>query len=656
MAERTPEVQVQRSDDDRRGAGIPILPIASAAPAKGFGAQLALLLSSKLGMAAAMFGLAIGAAGLGALTRRGDLARGPSAASGAGAGQGASAAAGAAAAPAGVVDGAQGAKDGMAYVSGGAAGGSGSAEGFGDRGPGKLFAGDAAGGGKEAGASGSDGSKAADGAAEVQGAAGAQALAAAAAAAAQAPGAAGGAGAKTQLAKVPGFSSGGSPGGGAGGGGGPPPKAESLGQAGKFKQGVEASVRQGAAGGGARERLVATGRRTSGVGGSKGMGNLLSMAPTMQGNKTGSEAGSARQTLGFDSGQAPSAQLSASAPGLSSSGGGLNSAGAGLTPGEGGPAMGGSAGGGGSSLTNVPDIPAYANVTPYQWAIDIGKMLMLVIMVLAIVSAIAKKFHLFGAGVLKMIYGITAALGAILALLGVYMLAMGQFLQGGIWTILGSVTAIIALKNIDDTGKEAEEATKKAIEENGKQANQMLKGQAPQGGQTPYPQPTNAAASTNTTLSVKGADGAVTTQSYNSGTLTTSIQNQSGTTTFVRAGMPYTPQNPGFAGHIFSGTYPTTTTSIASSFTPAAGWTGLAGTWSGGALATAGLAGAGFAHEAVAKNNKSGIYDDSDHRQRYIKKYGVDPVTNQVVNKVKFDKKYGQGAADQWNAEHQDLD
>ncbi|MBI5201310.1 MAG: hypothetical protein HY925_06965 [Elusimicrobia bacterium] len=38
------------------------------------------------------------------------------------------------------------------------------------------------------------------------------------------------------------------------------------------------------------------------------------------------------------------------------------------------------------------------------------------------------------------------------------------------------------------------------------------------------------------------------------------------------------------------------------------------------------------------------------------KKYGVDPVTNKVVNKTKFDAKYGQGAADKWNTEHGDLD
>ena len=67
---------------------------------------------------------------------------------------------------------------------------------------------------------------------------------------------------------------------------------------------------------------------------------------------------------------------------------------AGQTPAEGGP-MDVSGGNSGSS-SNVPDVPGYVNVTPYQWAITLAKMIMLIATVLAGFIAICKAIPLAG--------------------------------------------------------------------------------------------------------------------------------------------------------------------------------------------------------------------------------------------------------------------
>ena len=53
---------------------------------------------------------------------------------------------------------------------------------------------------------------------------------------------------------------------------------------------------------------------------------------------------------------------------------------------------------------------------------------------------------------------------------------------------------------------------------------------------------------------------------------------------------------------------------------------------------------------------KPGKMPNASFNVDYEKEYGVDPDTGLVINKAKFDAKYGKGAADAWNAQHQNMD
>ncbi|MBI4346626.1 MAG: hypothetical protein HY553_07205 [Elusimicrobia bacterium] len=448
---------------------------------------------------------------------------------------------------------------------------------------------------------------------------------------------------------------------------------------------------------GGRERLVASGRHTGGLEKSQGVKNLLGMARSMQGDKSGSEGGSSRQTLGFDSTQPIGNQLGLALPG-------------GRGPHDGGRTSGGGTGGGSAGETGpvwretegldqdtltdpeVPEVGPTKNVTPYQWAIDTAKFIMAAIMALAIASAIAKKTKV-GIGALKVIYKLTAALGAILGVLGCYMIAQGQYLQGTIWTVLGAVTAVIALKNLDETGKAPEQASKEAIEDKGREVAKKWEGAHE--GQTEWGKAANQ--NTPDTFRQFTDNTGKYTQSFNSktGELTSTFTDKAGNTwKWVRTDMPYAPQRSGFLGHFVSGTYQTTATNVVGSFVPAA--TG------GGSFATLALTGTALGHEINEERNrkkddnrerrekyvreqgvdpdtkrivdrktfeklhgrgsaeryekKHGFDDPNQRRMRYIEKTGIDPETNLVVDKEVFEARYGKGAADKWNEDHKDLD
>lgn len=180
----------------------------------------------------------------------------------------------------------------------------------------------------------------------------------------------------------------------------------------------------------------------------------------------------------------------------------------------------------------VPTIPDFENVTPYQWAVDIAKMLMMVITALAAFIVVCNLTGI-GSTIVPTIISIIAALGGILALLGIYMVAMGQYVQGTIWTVLGGVVAGLAL-----------------------------------------------------------AAGAFT----------------------------------GVAQEVIMPYFMSVSTLL---------------------LGGAGAATANLAHETDTED------DVEEHKKNYRKKYGVDPDTKRVANPEKWDKRYGDGSAQEYNDQRQ---
>ena len=443
-----PQVQVKGPTKERRGSGIPWFPNFAAVQGKSIGVHVLTLLASKFGLIAALGSVALGSAAVGVTMRNDDMAR--TAMNSRRLAQrmhnaGAAGAAGTAGSQAaGPISGVDSAQDGMAYIKGGGGDQAGAAQGEGASASAAAPDAKSAKGGE--GAKGADGANGAEGAKDGRGAQ--DAVAAAAAAAMRGGGALGSASAKPMLSKMPSFSNGSS---GGGGGGGMMGGSAAHGSSSGLRESVDASVRNGSLGSG-RDRLTALGRRTSGIQGSKGMNDLLKMGPGMQGNKTGTEAGVSTQRTGFDTAAPIAPAMTALAPGVSP-GASAPASNAGQTPAEGGP-MDVSGGNSGSS-SNVPDVPGYVNVTPYQWAITLAKMIMLIATVLAGFIAICKATSWTGisAATLVMLTQVVAALGGVLALLGCFMLAMGQYIQGTIWTVIGGALAITALASIDPTGK-----------------------------------------------------------------------------------------------------------------------------------------------------------------------------------------------------------
>ena len=98
------------------------------------------------------------------------------------------------------------------------------------------------------------------------------------------------------------------------------------------------------------------------------------------------------------------------------------------------------------STANVPDIPGYQDAVPYQWAITIAKMLMAAIFLVSLYILAAKAFPTIASpGIIAACETAIAIMGGLLAVLGLYMISMQQYLQGTIWTVLGAGVAILAL-------------------------------------------------------------------------------------------------------------------------------------------------------------------------------------------------------------------
>ena len=99
----------------------------------------------------------------------------------------------------------------------------------------------------------------------------------------------------------------------------------------------------------------------------------------------------------------------------------------------------------------VPDVPSDHNVTPYQWAIDLAKILLVVILVLSIVIEVCRDGILTEEAVAAL-EAIVAVCGALLAALGIYMMAaMGQTMQGLMYTAIGAIVCALALAGPEAT-------------------------------------------------------------------------------------------------------------------------------------------------------------------------------------------------------------
>lgn len=219
-----------------------------------------------------------------------------------------------------------------------------------------------------------------------------------------------------------------------------------LARAESFKGGNQASVMDNKLRKGNARKWEARGGKTAQARASASANRLRQMAGTMAANRSAdvSKAATAN-TSAWEQAAAPgqvTTGAGASIPGAS----GPSNAGIGGFPGdnEGGPVNMGPGDIGTDLASNVPNVPEYKNATLYQWAVDLAKMLMIAIMVLSAIIMIMKA-TVIGNSMIPMLTNIVAGMGAIVGILGVYMMAMGQYAQGMLWTVIGGAVTLLAL-------------------------------------------------------------------------------------------------------------------------------------------------------------------------------------------------------------------
>lgn len=219
-----------------------------------------------------------------------------------------------------------------------------------------------------------------------------------------------------------------------------------LARAESFKGGNPAGIMDNKLRKGNARKWEARGGKTAQARASASANRLRQMAGTMAANRTGDVAKAATaNTAAWEQTAAPgqiTTGAGASIPGAS----GPGNAGVGAFPGdnEGGPMNMGPGDVGGDLASNVPNVPEYRNATPYQWAVDLAKLLMIAIMVLSLII-MAMKATVIGNAYIPMLTNIVAGMGAILGILGVYMMAMSQYAQGMLWTVIGGAVTLLAL-------------------------------------------------------------------------------------------------------------------------------------------------------------------------------------------------------------------
>lgn len=122
------------------------------------------------------------------------------------------------------------------------------------------------------------------------------------------------------------------------------------------------------------------------------------------------------------------------------SGAGVGDSGGSVNPNTGGPVNPG------NDPYQQPSTPKSKNVTAYQGLIDMAKILMLIAAVISAILAIFKYTSWFpaSAAVVAALLNVLVGIGAMIALLGVAIVAQGQPLQGGILIASGAILAITA--------------------------------------------------------------------------------------------------------------------------------------------------------------------------------------------------------------------
>ncbi|MFC1679917.1 hypothetical protein ACFL2T_06885 [Elusimicrobiota bacterium] len=141
-------------------------------------------------------------------------------------------------------------------------------------------------------------------------------------------------------------------------------------------------------------------------------------------------------------------------------GGASGSPGAGLQ--NGGPTDTSSSGSsGGAGDTDVPDTGPGTNMTPYQSLVDMAIALIVISTIISIIIAILAKTGYLTA-VAVMLCKVNVALGVIVALLGLGIMMYGQAMQGGLFTLCGTLMAVCSYAAIGGSGNEVKLATNAA--------------------------------------------------------------------------------------------------------------------------------------------------------------------------------------------------
>lgn len=150
----------------------------------------------------------------------------------------------------------------------------------------------------------------------------------------------------------------------------------------------------------------------------------------------------AAQTAAWEATAAPSGVIQGA--GASTGGTPIGSAATNPTTGESGPIDSGSETAAAPvTPAAVPTVPQDHSFCPYQWAIDLAKILLIVILVLSIIIQIFEGKAWFHA-IAQALNAVVTICGVLLAMLGIYMMCMQQTMQGVIWTAIGAIVAALS--------------------------------------------------------------------------------------------------------------------------------------------------------------------------------------------------------------------
>ncbi|HBL17291.1 MAG: hypothetical protein A2X36_14060 [Elusimicrobia bacterium GWA2_69_24] len=180
-------------------------------------------------------------------------------------------------------------------------------------------------------------------------------------------------------------------------------------------------------------------------------GNKLSkMSGAMASANTNPDAAAATHSQQWDNAGDPGQGITGAGAGGIGDGGGFGADEGGS---NGGPTDTGSTSSGNtgndSSGSDVPDVPDSGNMTPYQALVDLAVMIHFMVTILLLVIWIASllgdtPFTAFMKAYGLMILKIVIALSILETLCGVGIMMMGQSAQGGLFTAMGGITAIMA--------------------------------------------------------------------------------------------------------------------------------------------------------------------------------------------------------------------